>query len=99
MKELKIRGLGSVLHTGTEEEFEEQKKLLNARVDFVAKYCQERGWPVPGEPGFEERITMEQVMEIRSQPGWKNPLEQEDPRETSVVLTHDGAVIVPKGKN
>lgn len=99
MKEIKVPGLGTVLHPGTDAEVEQSQRLLTARMEFTAKYCQERGWPVPGEPNFEDRISIDQIMEIRSQSGWKDPLQDGNPVETTVVLGAQGSVITPKGRN
>jgi hypothetical protein len=43
-----------------------QHILLRKRGEFVQSYCQEKGWN-------PEALTVEQVLEIRNQPGWKNP--------------------------
>lgn len=99
MKELKVPGLGTVIHTGSDQEAEEHQNFLTARAEFVANYCREKGWPVPGDPGFEEAISFEQIMEIREQPGWKDPLQNGAPQETSVIVGREGAVVVPKGRN
>lgn len=99
MRKVKVPRLGTVLHPGTKEEVDRHQKFVTARMTFVLSYCQERCWPVPGEPDFEKRITMEQVLEIRDQPGWKDPLQDGNPVEMAVLLERDGAVILPKGCN
>jgi hypothetical protein len=99
MKEVKLPGVGSVFHPGTDEEVDEAQKLLTARMEFTIKYCQEKGWPVPGDPDFEKRISFDQVLEIRQQPGWKDPLQDGNPKETAVLLGAEGSVIIPKGRN
>ncbi len=99
MKEIKVPGAGTVLHPGTDEEVAAHEKFLVARMEFTTRYCQEKGWPVPGEPNFEERISIEQIMEIRKQPGWKDPLQDGKPMETAVILGREQSMIVPKGRN
>jgi hypothetical protein len=42
--------------------------LLQARDKFYKEYCQKKGWSTnPGD------LSLNQVMEIRSQEDWKNP--------------------------
>lgn len=43
------------------------QRVLEARGAFVTAYCRSKGWPE--DP---DELTMEQVMEIRAQPEWKN---------------------------
>lgn len=43
---------------------EDKANLLFHRGRFSAEYCAEKGWDI-------NNLTMEQVMEIRSQPDWK----------------------------
>jgi hypothetical protein len=45
---------------------QEQHDILRRRGEFVAAYCKAKGWDVA-------TLTLPQVLEIRSQPGWKNP--------------------------
>jgi len=54
---------GGVTLTGGSQE---QHDFLRMRGEFAAAYCEHRGWKI-------ESLTIQQVMEIRSQPGWKNP--------------------------
>lgn len=42
------------------------QNLLNSRDKFVKEYCTEKGW------NFNS-LTYEQVLEIRRQPGWRDP--------------------------
>lgn len=46
----------------------EQEAFLIARGEFAKEYCRKKGWPV--EP---EKLSIEQIMEIRQQDGWKQP--------------------------
>lgn len=39
-----------------------------ARIYIARKYCESKGWPL--EP---EKLSIEQVLEIREQPSWKEP--------------------------
>lgn len=48
---------------------DEQKKILKAREEFAIKYCAEKGWG-----SNISDITIDQIMEIRSQEGWKTPI-------------------------
>lgn len=42
-------------------------QLARARGDFAREYCKQKGWTF-------ETMSAEQIMEIRSQPGWEQPL-------------------------
>jgi hypothetical protein len=44
---------------------EDLQRLLLARSRFIEAYCKEKGWTEP--------LSMQQVMEIRAQEGWKHP--------------------------
>ena len=44
----------------------EQTRILLGRDSFIKKYCDEKSWKM-------EDLTLEQIMEIRQQDGWKNP--------------------------
>ena len=61
-------GLGHIVHMGSKEEAGEHQRVLNARGEFAKKYAKENGW---GED--LEQLSMQQIMEIRKQEGWKNP--------------------------
>ena len=65
MKKIKVPGLGTVLYPGTDKEVAQHEKFLAARMEFTRGYCRERAWPIPGEPNFEERISIKQILEIR----------------------------------
>ena len=43
-----------------------QAKLLQARQKFVENYCREKGWDMLN-------LSIDQLMEVRNQPGWQNP--------------------------
>lgn len=60
--------VGPAFHPGTEEEAAEAEKILWARHRFIAAYCESKGWPTdPGE------LSIDQILEIREQAGWKDP--------------------------
>jgi hypothetical protein len=48
-------------------QMDELDKILQARYKFVLDYIERKGW------GTAETLTLPQIMEIRSQEGWKNP--------------------------
>jgi hypothetical protein len=54
---------GGVSFTGGTQE---QHSILRLRGEFVAAYCTARGWNM-------ENLTIEQLLEIRAQEGWKTP--------------------------
>jgi aminoglycoside phosphotransferase (APT) family kinase protein len=56
-------GNGIIL-TGADEK---TAKGLLARKAFIAQYCKGKGWDA-------DDLTITQVLEIRAQEGWKNPL-------------------------
>lgn len=69
MKPLKLPGgAGTVLLTGSPQENAEAERVLMARYKFTVDYCKARGWPEDGA-----KLSIEQILEIRDQPGWKNP--------------------------
>lgn len=57
-----------VFHTGSNEEAAEHQRVMNARGAFSLNYMKEKGW---GDSIIE--LDIQQIMEIRSQPGWKTP--------------------------
>jgi len=50
---------------------EKDVKFLSARHAFVEQYCKAKGWDADD---LGKGLTIEQILEIRSQEGWKNPL-------------------------
>ena len=45
---------------------EQHKEVIKRRHDFLVAYCNKKGWkPIP------ETLTIDQIMEIRSQKEWK----------------------------
>ena len=59
MKRIDVGNLGVYVSPETE-------KVLLARDAFIDKYCAEKGWT-------KATLTMQQILEIRAQDGWKNP--------------------------
>lgn len=59
-KTLKIGGITAVNVTAREEQ------LLRGRDAFVNQYCTEKGWD-------RNNLVIQQILEIRQQPGWKCP--------------------------
>lgn len=43
----------------------EVQNILLKRSEFITKYCETKGWTPP--------LSIEQVLELRAQEGWKNP--------------------------
>lgn len=68
-----MKDIPRVITAGTFEFMKTQfndSPLMMARAKFVEEYCAERKWVV-------DNITMDQLIEIRAQPKWKNPLGEE----------------------
>ncbi|MBX4204858.1 MAG: hypothetical protein KW788_01555 [Candidatus Doudnabacteria bacterium] len=45
---------------------EKEADVLRARHAFVEQYCRGKGWDMLN-------LTIDQLLEVRAQPGWKNP--------------------------
>ena len=43
------------------------QKIINARHNFILDYCKQKGWKM-------EDLSFEQILEIRKQDEWKNPI-------------------------
>lgn len=63
-----IPDVGQAVHFGTDEEAAEHERKLTARGEFAKAYMREKGWP---DKMLD--LTIEQIMEIREQDGWKSP--------------------------
>jgi len=61
--------LGTGIMFGTKSEADKTQSLLDARYTFVQQYCREHGWSERTED-----LSLNQIMEIRQQDGWKNPV-------------------------
>lgn len=64
-------GVGVVVGAAPGEADEIQRKI-NARGAFVVKYAREQGWIGPDEEIDVKKLSIEQILEIRDQDGWKN---------------------------
>lgn len=53
-----------MLHTGTDKEAEHHQRMIDGRHAFIAAYCRERGWPVPGEANFQE-LSIDQIAVVK----------------------------------
>lgn len=69
-RNIDLPGGMTVLHNGTKQEVDEHESALANRHNFSMRYAIEQGWLKEGE-GFES-LSIEQIMEIRKQPEWKN---------------------------
>ena len=69
MYKIRIPGGGTAIHMGSEQEARERQALIDARHAFILAYTEKKGWD--SDP---EKLSIEQILEIRAQPGWKNPL-------------------------
>lgn len=47
--------------------------IVQARLAFFKEYAREKGWPEAVAD-----LTFQQILEIREQPGWKNPVLAEE---------------------
>jgi hypothetical protein len=64
---LKIPGGTTAVTFGTDEETAAQQSVIDIRTAFIKAYCKEQDWP---EDVME--LTIDQILQIRDQPGWKN---------------------------
>jgi hypothetical protein len=65
----KLPGGFTVTTQGSQADADRMQKLLEARGAFAVAYCRQRGWPE--DPAL---LSMQQIVEIRKQDGWKNPV-------------------------
>lgn len=70
-RRIKIPGLGYAIHMGTDKEADRHQAIIAARHAFTLTYMKEQGW---GEN--IEDLSITQVLEIREQPGWGDPLKE-----------------------
>ncbi len=71
MRKIKLPGSSGgmgFIHTGSDKDAEGIEQALNARHAFALKYAKEKGWG-----GKVAELSLDQIMEIRRQEGWKNP--------------------------
>jgi hypothetical protein len=71
VKRIELPGGLSAFHPGTDAEAEAAEDLIARRHKFVQEFCASKGWPTdPTE------LSIEQILEIREQPGWQDPSSQ-----------------------
>jgi len=58
----------SVFVIGTQDDADKTQAILDARHAFIQRYCKEQGWPED-----EDKLSIQQILQIRQQDGWKNP--------------------------
>lgn len=68
MGAIKLPGGGSVFTLGPPSDTDRAQRIIDSRYAFVVAYSKSKGWR-----DDVARLSIEQIMEIRSQPGWKNP--------------------------
>lgn len=68
MHQMKLPGGVFAIHPGTKEEAQEEEIFLKARHVFALSYMKDKGW---GDDTGQ--LSIKQIMEIREQPGWKEP--------------------------
>jgi hypothetical protein len=68
MTRIKLPTGETVLVTGSPEDAARAQSLVDARHAFVVEYCRSKGWPEEAA-----RLSIDQILEIRSQPGWQKP--------------------------
>ncbi len=56
------------LLNATPEDAEKHRAFMNARFRFAMQYAAQKGWPE-----IASQLTIKQILEIRSQPGWETP--------------------------
>jgi hypothetical protein len=66
-------GEGVFVHVGAQEEGDAIAKLVEARGAFSLEYARRQGWIGPDEKLNPEKLSLDQIMEIREQLGWKEP--------------------------
>jgi hypothetical protein len=66
-------GKGVFVHLGSEDEAAEVQRIGMARAVFSTGYARRQGWIDPDEALNPEKLSWEQIIEIRSQSGWKEP--------------------------
>lgn len=59
------------VHMGSDEEAAEIAGFVAARGAFSTEYARRQGWIGPNEELDPEKLSWEQILEIRAQPEWK----------------------------
>ena len=79
---VKPPGLPPVFVPGaTQKQTDHIQRVLEARHAFVTEYCKTRGWP-----DNVECLTIAQILEIREQDGWKNPVPDTPNLQVEIVI-------------
>jgi len=68
MPEVKLPFGMKAFHVGSDEEARRIEDLARKRVAFATDYMVEKGWGTN-----PDLLSIEQILEIRAQPGWKEP--------------------------
>jgi len=66
-RQVHIPGVGRVV-MADEQQAGATQRLVDGRRRFILDYMEQKGWKGP-----PEELSMEQIMEIRVQDGWKRP--------------------------
>jgi len=80
MPKIELPNGTTVFTHGTQAEADRQKKFLEARYAFSKKYAKEKGW---GED--LDKLSLDQIFEIRKQAGWQSPDGLVEPDAVHVV--------------
>lgn len=64
----------SVVHPGGKDEAAKMEGFMAARHQAILTICKEKGWISSDEEFDSSKMSMEQLMEVRQDPRWKNPL-------------------------
>lgn len=67
MVNIDVPGVGSAVYSGSDAE--RAQSIVNARHKLSLQYAEDKGW------GSDlTKLTIPQILEIREQAGWKDPL-------------------------
>lgn len=72
MKVVKLPLGETVIAMGSDARIAKQQRTINRRWAFVKKYLAKKGW----DANRIEDLSINQLLEIRSQPEWKNASEE-----------------------
>lgn len=72
MKAIKLPFGETVIAMGSDEQAKKNQCIINRRWAFAQKYIAEKGWCIDRI----EDLSIDQLIEIRSQPEWKNAGEE-----------------------
>jgi hypothetical protein len=69
VKKLTLPDGTEVTHNMDDADAAEAQRIVNGRHAFAVAYCMSKAWP------YENlgKLSIEQILEIRAQDGWKNP--------------------------